>query len=289
MNSFLIKHLVQKKNSFFLIIIFVFFACSKNGEVVIKIGKKNITDKELAFMYGQYKDSVDLKSISKASFISQVVEKMILEEEAKKLNVNISEEEINSFMKENSINEKKKEAIKLFLLRKHISEKLLENVPIDETIIADVEKNISDVRREKYVFYQIMVNNKEEALQALGEIKKGLDFEKAVEKYSKSPEKSRKGLVDYLNADELPHELLSELRKMKPGDISNVISSTFGFHIIKLKEHIPKGVIDRDTKKKMAIEEAKKILQGNIYADWLAKKKKEYGVSVKWELVEKLN
>ncbi|MCX7769858.1 MAG: peptidylprolyl isomerase [Proteobacteria bacterium] len=280
---------MQIKNRFLIFLVFCFFACSNGGETIITVGKKTVTDKELLNLYAKYKESVDIKTISKASFISQLIERLILEEEAKKMGIVITEDEINAFLKENNIDEKKKDMVKHYLLRDKISHKLVEDIKIDEALINEIERNLLDVQPEKYIFYQIVLNSKEEAIKALEEIRGGLDFNKAVEKYSTLPEKTRGGIVDYLNADELPVELLNQLRKMKKGEISSIISSPFGFHIIKLKEYIPKGQIDKGDKRKRAIEEAKKVMQGNVYADWIAKKKKEYGVNIKWELVEKIN
>lgn len=282
---------MQIKNSILIFsLLFFLFACGNKEEItVISVGKKKIGEKELSTLYGKYKESVDAKSISKASFISQIVERIILEEEAKKLGVSLTEDEINKFLKENNIDEKKKDMAKLYLLRNKISEKLIIDVKIDEQLINEMEKNILEVQPEKYIFYQIVLRTKEEAIKVLNEIKSGLDFNRAVEKYSISPEKTRGGLIDYLNADEIPSELLTELKKMKKGEISGVITTPFGFHIIKLKDYIPKSQIDKKIKREKAIQEAKKVLQGDIYADWISKKKKEYGVNIKWELVEKLN
>lgn len=282
---------MQIKNSILIFsLLFFLFACGNKEEItVISVGKKKIGEKELSTLYGKYKESVDAKSISKASFISQIVERIILEEEAKKLGVSLTEDEINKFLKENNIDEKKKDMAKLYLLRNKISEKLIIDVKVDEQLINEMEKNILEVQPEKYIFYQIVLRTKEEAIKVLNEIKSGLDFSRAVEEYSISPEKTREGLIDYLNADEIPSELLTELKKMKKGEISGVITTPFGFHIIKLKDYIPKSQIDKKIKREKAIQEAKKVLQGDIYADWISKKKKEYGVNIKWELVEKLN
>ncbi len=268
--------------------LFFLFACSNKGDAVISVGKKKINEKELKILYENYKDSVDVKSISKASFISQLVERIILEEESKKIGVKLSEEEIKNFLKENNIDEKKIEMAKLYLLRSKFVEKLVENINIDEQLISETEKSILDVQPEKYIFYQIVLRKREEALKVFEEIRSGLDFAKAAEKYSISPEKSRGGLIDYLNADEIPTELLTHLKKMKKDDISGVIPTPFGFHIVKLKEYIPKSVIDKKLKREKALEEAKKVMKGNVYAHWIDNKKKEYGVKIKWELVEKL-
>ncbi len=277
------------KNSFIVFLICVIFACSNKENVVITVGKKVINEKELALLYARYKESTDVKAISKASFITQLVERIILEEEAKKMGITVTDNEIANFLQENNATEKKREIAKIFLLRKKIADKLVENQNIDESLVKEIEKNIPDERSEKYIFYQIMVRTREDAYKVLDEIKKGLDFEKAVEKYSISPDKNKNGLVDYLNASELPFEILNQLRKMKPGEVSNIVVSPYGFHILKLKEYIPKGIIDPKMKRKLAEEEARKVFQGNFYADWIANKKKEYGVNVKWEFVEKLN
>lgn len=281
---------MQKTNKLLYVFLFLYvFACGENSKVAIIIGNKKITDKKLSFMYKDYMASVDTKSVSKASFVSHVVEKEILEDETKKMGIVIPKEEEDIFLKENNIDERKRGIVKLILLRKHVTEKLMQNVTINEEMLEGVEKNILDVQPDKVIFYQILVNKKEIALQALDEIKKGIPFEDVVKKYSQSPEKNKGGLVDYLNADELPSEILMELKKMKPGDVSPIVTSPYGFHILKLKEFIKKHNLDKESKRKIAMEVAKKMMVGEMYGDWIAKKRKEYGVQVKWDIIEQIN
>lgn len=270
----------------FLCILFVFFtSCSQKKEALIKVGGKEFTKEDL-IKYFQ-KTNADT-SVKKAAAISKLIEETILDEEAKKLGVSLSKEEIDNFLKDSNIKEQNVHIAKLYLLRQKVAAMLVKDLSPTKEMVENIANEMKDVISEKYVFQQVLVNKEETAYKVLDEIKKGLSFEDAAKNYSISPEGKRGGLIDYLNADELPTELLNVLKKLKAGEMSGVVSSPFGFHILKLKEVIRAKKLTNEEKEASATEEAKKRLAGDNYADWFAKKRKEYNVTVKWEEIEKL-
>lgn len=72
--------------------------------------------------------------------------------------------------------------------------------------------------------------------QALQEIKSGADFRQVAATYSQAPDALQGGVLGWRDADRLPTIFLDALKEMKPGDLSPVMRSGNGFHILRLNE-----------------------------------------------------
>jgi len=66
------------------------------------------------------------------------------------------------------------------------------------------------------------------------QLRTGADFAKIAATYSDSPDALKGGAVGWRDPDRLPPIFASELRKLKPGQITPVVRTNVGFHIIKL-------------------------------------------------------
>lgn len=62
----------------------------------------------------------------------------------------------------------------------------------------------------------------------------GEDFEFIVKQYSQGPNKEKGGEMGYVNEDGLIDEIKKNISNMQPGDISSLIKTSTGFHIIQL-------------------------------------------------------
>jgi peptidyl-prolyl cis-trans isomerase SurA len=71
------------------------------------------------------------------------------------------------------------------------------------------------------------------AEQARAEAVKG-DFSAVAARYSDSPDALRGGLLGWRQADRLPELFAGAVTKLNPGDVSEVLRSPAGFHIIKV-------------------------------------------------------
>ncbi|HEY6822651.1 MAG TPA: peptidylprolyl isomerase [Burkholderiales bacterium] len=62
------------------------------------------------------------------------------------------------------------------------------------------------------------------------------DFAKVAAEYSDAPDALRGGALGWRTQDRLPELFASEVLKMKPGDVSPVLRSPAGFHVLKLNQ-----------------------------------------------------
>jgi peptidyl-prolyl cis-trans isomerase SurA len=83
---------------------------------------------------------------------------------------------------------------------------------------------------------------KEKAEKALQELKTGADFVQVSAAYSDTQNAVQGGLLGWRNESQLPSLYSAALRDMKAGDVSPVLKSGNGFHILKLLDKRGKNV-----------------------------------------------
>lgn len=74
------------------------------------------------------------------------------------------------------------------------------------------------------------------AEQALTQLKGGTDFRQIAAAFSDAPEALQGGLIGWRESSRLPGLFLDALRPLKTGDLSELLRSPNGFHILKLNE-----------------------------------------------------
>ena len=74
------------------------------------------------------------------------------------------------------------------------------------------------------------------AEQALAQLKGGTDFRQIAAAFSDAPEALQGGLIGWRESSRLPGLFLDAVRPLKTGDLSELLRSPNGFHILKLNE-----------------------------------------------------
>jgi peptidyl-prolyl cis-trans isomerase SurA len=74
------------------------------------------------------------------------------------------------------------------------------------------------------------------AIQALEALRRGANFAQIAAQYSDAPDALQGGSLGWRAAGRLPTLFLEVLERMKPGDVSDILKSPNGFHIVKLVE-----------------------------------------------------
>lgn len=72
------------------------------------------------------------------------------------------------------------------------------------------------------------------AEEALKRVKDGVDFAQLAATYSDAPDALQGGIMGWRSQDRLPELFVEALAKLKPGDVSDVLRSPAGFHVLKL-------------------------------------------------------
>jgi len=105
-----------------------------------------------------------------------------------------------------------------------------------------------DARGEDYEISHILVTVPEKASpeviqarraraeQALSEIKDGTDFRQVAATFSDAPDALKGGSLGWRNASMLPALFLDAVRELRPGEVSGILRSPNGFHVLRLNE-----------------------------------------------------
>jgi len=239
----------------------------------------------------------------KEAYLDQVIERKILVQEARRLGIRVSQEELNQ-----AISEIKKdypgegfgeklglkgmtlEEWKARLEEKLLAEKMIRNAlyyrgEIDEKeALRYYEEHPSPFQvPQKVRARQIVVATEEEAIQILNQLRKGENFEKLAAKRSLGPEKAEGGNLGYFSQGERPSEF-DHVFTMEVGGISEVIKSPYGYHIFKLDEKTEPRQISFEEAKSGILEELRRKKGEEEYQRWLKglKGKARVKINRKW-------
>jgi len=108
-----------------------------------------------------------------------------------------------------------------------------ERIQIEEKEIKDYfEEHRREYERE-YRVRHILLNSREEAEKVKNLLKRN-SFPYIANKYSVDPVAGRGGDLGYLTKENMIPEFESVVFEMQPGEVSDIVKSDFGYHIIKL-------------------------------------------------------
>jgi peptidyl-prolyl cis-trans isomerase SurA len=199
-----------------------------------------------------------------------IIEGKLLDEEIKKRKIEVPERDVDAaiqqVLKSSNLteNDMKKalarEGMTYSVYRKKVREELgkmrLVSREIKSKIVIDEERVREYYRKnqEKYtdplevklqqIFFAVPKDAGKEETEAvrrearsiLDRARKGEDFSELARKYSQGPAAGEGGLLGYFKHKELMPELEEAGFKLKPGEISDLVRSPSGFHILRVME-----------------------------------------------------
>jgi peptidyl-prolyl cis-trans isomerase D len=86
-----------------------------------------------------------------------------------------------------------------------------------------------------------------EAEKILAEARKGADFPALAKKYSQDPSAGQGGDLGYFSREKMVPEFSEAAFNLKPGEVSDLVRSSFGFHIIKVEDVRPEQIRELET------------------------------------------
>jgi foldase protein PrsA len=156
--------------------------------------------------------------------------------------------------------------------------KLFESLTEKISITDDEVKSYYDSHQDEFMSVKashILLDSKEEAEQMLQRVKSGENFNELAQQYSKDPSaKENKGDLNYFRHGDMVEPFEKAAFALKPGEISDIVQTDFGFHIIKVED----SKLDK-------FEDIKEELKGSMLND---KKSAEYEKLLE-EMREKAN
>lgn len=258
--------------------------------------------KELILEPGRETKGKSLRDLKEA-YLDQMIERKILIQEARRLGIKISQEDLNQaifeikkdypgegFGEKLGLKGTTLEEWKVRLEEKLLAEKMIRSSiqyprEIDEKEALQYYETHRSLFQldQKVRVRQIFVADGEEAIQILKRLKKGEKFEKIAMEKSLGPERVNGGDLGYFSRGERPAEF-DLVFSMGVGNISEVIKSPYGYHIFKLEEKIEPREIPFEEAKSGIVQKLMQKKGEEEYQRWLKglKGKTKVKINQKW-------
>lgn len=235
----------------------------KGGVVVAEIGSEKITLDEINEMINnipeQYRAMAETR---KDMFLDSVINQKLLYGAASKLNLD----------KDTNVQKLLEEARKEIIIKEYLRREIEGKVNVtDEDVTKYYETNKDKFKEpEKIKVSHILVDTEAEAKDVLAKLNGGADFAALAKEKSKCPSKDQGGELGLLSKGQTVPEFEAAAFALQPGQLSGVVKTQFGYHIIRVTEKQPERV--------MAFDEVKDQLKQMLIAD---KQKAQFDLIIK--------
>lgn len=275
------------RRALLLIAVVLIAACHRKPsvppDVVARVGERMVTLSDFK-RYLDRNTGTDLAQMGPevaSAMVDQYLEEVILSEYAASHGVEIPAEKIASAVRTDAgvtVVEKRDE-----MRRQRLIGDTSENVPApsDADIRAYYEQHPAEFKSGEEVHVkQILVHDENIATEIDQKLHAGGSFEALSSQYSLAPNAKKGGEIGYVSRGELPKMFEDEIFALKPGSISGVIKTDSSFHIFKVEDRRPPGVIDLATASPVIREHLKDDAVRDRMAQLVGRARSELSIAV---------
>ena len=133
---------------------------------------------------------------------------------------------------------------------------------------------------------QILLTKEDDAERLLKKLQKGLSFSDLAKKFSVSPDAKNGGDVGYISKGVVP--AFDPAFNLKPGQLSGVIKSSYGFHIMKVLDKRPPTVLSYEQARERIIRALRADRQQARFRSWLEETTKSSKIERNDNVIEKI-
>lgn len=262
-------------------------ACRKKPatppDVVVRVSDRMLTLADLK-RYVERNTGTELAQMTPevaSAMLDQYVEEIVLSEYAATHGVEVPADEIASAVRNDAgatVVEKRDEMRRAQLIKDLAAETA---EPTADEIRQYYEQHAPDFRSNEEVrVRQILVHEEPLANEIVDKLKKGGDFAQLSAEHSSAPNGKRGGDIGYISRGELPKMFEEEIFKLQPGQISEVIRTDSSFHIFKVDDRRPAGIIDLPSAEPVIVERLKEDALRSRMAQLVAQSRRDLQVAV---------
>jgi peptidyl-prolyl cis-trans isomerase C len=163
---------------------------------------------------------------------SMVLDQMISEK------LLIQEAIIMGLEEDNDVLEQVKKMTEQILVQVFIEKEILDKVDANEEEVLDYYEQNKDsfTEKEQVHLYNILLETEEEAQNILEQLKAGEDFSEIAIEKSTGPSAAQGGDLDYVAKGTIIPEIEEVIFALELEELSEVVKTDFGFHILKITE-----------------------------------------------------
>ena len=251
----------------------------------------------------------------RSNVITGLIDKKLAEQKIKELNIKVSDDElrqsIEDVKKQNNLTqealvaalatqgltyEQYKSQLRDQLERlRLVSQEVKSKIQVGDQEMRDYyEANKSlyteeESYRARHIYIKIPKNATDEQLDALTarveailkETQGPVDFAVLASKYTEDATAKDGGSLGVFKMGDMQGEFVQLLERLKPGDVSGIIKTPSGFHIVKLEERIPGRVKSFEEVKPDIEERLYKKKSDERFNQWLVEMKKEATIEIR--------
>jgi peptidyl-prolyl cis-trans isomerase SurA len=228
-------------------------ACSGGGDTspviaTVNGGKIHLAqfDRFIALKMGEFTSSETPESL-RSQMLDEFIRRRLVLDQAAGAGITVTDAEVDQAARDNpqirsnaGTSEARQEMIDDLVIEKFYRQVVLRDVRVpSEEIQRYIEENQSRLMgRAGFYMREIRVQTREQADRLRSEVTEGRsDFASTARLQSDAPNAEQGGLARY-DEGQLPAILEQAIKPLRPGDISPVIKSSFGFHILKLERRV---------------------------------------------------
>ncbi|MFC5465313.1 peptidylprolyl isomerase [Lederbergia graminis] len=270
----------------------IFGAAFSKRDVVASVNGEKITKDDL------YETLTDKYG---ASAVNALIEEKIIDMEAEKAKIKISDDDIAAEMQNYADTVGGQQALDMFMMQQGITKEDLEKDIVqylkiekligpkidvtEEEMKEHFEENKESFNEEEQVqASHILVEDEETAKEVKEKVDAGEDFAELAKEYSTDPgSKDNGGDLGYFGKGKMVKEFEEAAFALDVDGISDIVKSEHGYHIIKVtgKKEAKEAVFE-DVKEEIKETLFNKELQTE-YPTWLNEKKNEYDIENSFE------
>jgi parvulin-like peptidyl-prolyl isomerase len=211
-------------------------------------------DRFLELKMGEF-DTADLSNSIRSQMLDDYIKRRLVLDEAARLGISIGTAEIEESAQDKpqmkstvATASTREELARDLLVEKYYKQVALKDVQVSaEEVQQYIEKNQSRLTdKPGFLLREIRVQSRDQADKLRREVTEGhRDFASVARVHSDASNVERGGLAHY-DEGQLPEVLEKPIKQLRPGDVSPVIESNYGFHIFKLEQRtLPHAMEER--------------------------------------------
>jgi parvulin-like peptidyl-prolyl isomerase len=245
--------LVIRITLFLIFIIILLGGCRSGGDpspVIVKLNGRDIHRSEfeqfLATKMGDV-NGPDIQDSIRSQMLDEYIKRQLVLEDAARMGLNVSTAEIEESTQDNpqmkssvSTANNRDEIMRDLLVEKYYRQVTMRDARVSpEEVQQYIEKNLARLTdRPALLVREIRVQSREEADRLRREVtERRRDFASVARLHSDAPNAERNGLTRY-EEGQLPDLLAKAVQQLRPGEVSPVIESNYGFHLFKMEQRI---------------------------------------------------
>jgi len=235
--------------------------------ILASFGDKTITLGEFNELWEEVPEEYKLQ-LDKSMVLDQMISEKLLIQETK--NMGLEEDK--------DVLEQIKKMTEQILVQALIEREILNKVKVnDEEVLEYYEQNKdSFTEKEQVHLYNILLETEEEAQNILEQLKAGEDFSEIAIEKSSGPSAAQGGDLGYVAKGTIIPEIEEVVFALESEELSEVVKTDFGFHILKISdkkaetvktlEEVKEGILQTllPDKQKEAFENLLEELKGKV-------------------------